>query len=188
MQETSFAQQQNHLHLLITRDLCPDDQTFVRFKERLQSGPLTRDEHKPTHFSVYFLPINSTTKQAFFVHHKKANLWISPGGHLDRGEYPEQTLVREIREELGITHLFVTPPKPFLFTIVEITDNKLPCKTHYDIWYTLETDGRDFQVDPAEFYETRWLTIPEARELVTDPSNLYALQKIEELFLQRNPG
>jgi len=55
-----------------------------------------------------------------------------------------------------------------------------PCKAHYDLWYSVQKDGSDFDIDPREFHETRWLTVAEARKLVTDPPNLKALEMIEQ--------
>ncbi|HVO28865.1 MAG TPA: hypothetical protein VMT81_02700, partial [Candidatus Paceibacterota bacterium] len=58
----------------------------TRYVARAGEGNLTRDEDPATHFCVYFLPYNPATKQIFMVHHKKAGIWLAPGGHIDRGE------------------------------------------------------------------------------------------------------
>ena len=98
---------------------------------------------------------------------------------MDPSETPHETLNREIEEELGVKTFFKETPIPFQFFIVDIENKIQPCKAHHDLWYTMETDGSDFKVDPAEFYDAKWMTIEEARKIVTDPSNLLALQKIE---------
>jgi len=158
----------------------PDVRT--RHTERLAQGRPTRDEDPDTHFCVYFLPFNPGTGEVFLVHHRKANLWISPGGHIDAGETPLETLGREAREELGLPY---NPPRneqPFLLTITEIRTPSHPCRRHYDIWYLICTDGDGFVVDPAEFYETRWVGLPEALELVSDPNNCQALAEVQRRF------
>jgi 8-oxo-dGTP pyrophosphatase MutT (NUDIX family) len=149
------------------------------FLTRIREGSLTRDENTLSHLCVYFLPYNPSSKKVFLVHHKKAKLWLSPGGHIDKGESPLETLQREVKEELGFDYQASTQTQPFLFTTVSINNPVVPCKTHFDIWYGIRTDGSNFEIDPREFNETRWLTIVEARELVIDSSNLQALDIVE---------
>lgn len=36
------------------------------------------------------------------VHHKKLNLWLPPGGHIEEGELPSECVVREVKEETGL--------------------------------------------------------------------------------------
>ncbi|MDP2815648.1 MAG: NUDIX domain-containing protein [Rectinemataceae bacterium] len=155
-------------------------ETFALYQQRLVEGKLTRDENTQSHFCVYFLPYNPATKDVFIVHHKKSGLWIAPGGHIDEGETLFQALNREIKEELGVERSFTEMPAPFLLTITRIDSATHPCKMHFDIWFLLSTDGANFQIDPKEFHETRWVDITAARQIVTDKPNLTALTVIEK--------
>jgi 8-oxo-dGTP pyrophosphatase MutT (NUDIX family) len=148
------------------------------FKERLISGNITKQENPESHFCVFFLPHNKQTGEVFLVHHKKASKWISPGGHIDLGENIHQTLNREINEELGISNAFSKLPKPFYVSHLEI-NNEYKCKKHFDLWFEFETDGNNFQVDPSEFLDTKWLTYQEAIETTTDPWNKSAITIIQ---------
>ena len=40
--------------------------------------------------------------KVLLIHHKKLNLWLPVGGHIDENETPDQALLREIEEEVGI--------------------------------------------------------------------------------------
>jgi len=150
--------------------------------KRLAEGNLTRDESDKSHFCAYFLPYDPTSKKVFIVHHKKSGLWLAPGGHIDKGEELMQTLNREIEEELGVKNKVTEKIGPFLLTITPINNPGHLCREHLDVWYRIPTDGSEFNVDPREFHETRWLTIEEAKKLVTDPPNIEALDKMEILF------
>jgi len=79
---------------------------------------------------------------------------------------------------LGVKDHFKEAPNPFLLTITRINNTTQPCKTHYDIWYLMTTDGANFNVDPQEFYSTKWLSIDEARKIVTAPTNIAALKML----------
>jgi 8-oxo-dGTP pyrophosphatase MutT (NUDIX family) len=152
-----------------------------RYLERLmETADLTRDEKNPSHFCVYFLPFNPKTKQVFFVHHKKSGLWLSPGGHIDKGELLLDALNREIKEELGVADFFSELPKPFLISITPIDNTVQPCKEHFDIWFLLETEGTNFHVNPHEFYNTKWISLNEAKNIITDEANLKAIKIINQ--------
>ena len=148
------------------------------YRDRLGQGKLVKEQNEQSHFCVYFLPQNPETREIFIVHHKKAGKWLAPGGHIELGETVDQTLRREVYEELGYELNDSVEYTPFLLTVTEIDDSALPCRRHYDIWHLLPTDGRNFVVDPREFHETRWLSIDDARKIVTDPNNLLALDNI----------
>jgi len=40
--------------------------------------------------------------KVLLIHHKKLNLWLPPGGHIEENETPDDALKREFREEVGI--------------------------------------------------------------------------------------
>lgn len=159
------------------------ESVILRFTERLKRGSLTRDESPKTHFCTYFLPYNKEVRKVFIIHHKKSGLWLSPGGHIDRGEDLLTTLNREIDEELGIKNKITEEIKPFLLTITPIDNSVQPCKEHLDIWYRIPMDKEEISANLREFHASRWVTLSEARELITDEPNLKALEKMERILI-----
>ncbi len=174
---------QQEISEILDGSLCDSETTFRAFQERLKEDTYTRDENPKSHFCVFFLPYDPKNKKVFLVHHKKSGFWIAPGGHIDTGESVVQAVNRETREELGVENAFADSSKPFLFTICPIENTVQACKIHFDIWYLLKTDGSDFNIDPAEFLDAKWMTIEEARKIVTVPENLKALEAVERLYL-----
>lgn len=155
---------------------------ILRFTERLERGSLTRDENPRTHFCVYFLPYDRETRKVFIIHHKKSGLWLSPGGHIDKGETLMVTLNREIDEELGVKNKLREEIKPFLLTITPIKHTNVSCKEHLDIWYQIPMTENEININPSEFLDSRWVTLTEARVLITDKPNLEALEKMERVL------
>jgi len=166
---------------VIERRICDSEQTYARFAERLEEGLLTRDENPQSHFCAYFLPYNRDNQKFFLGHHKKANMWIAPGGHIDKGETLLDTVNRELEEELGVRAFFQEAPKPFLLTITPIENKIQICKAHFDIWFLVPTDGANFLVDPREFHETKWVGEQEAKQLAGDAANQKAIEIVKQI-------
>ena len=40
-------------------------------------------------------------------HHRKLEMWLPPGGHIERDELPDDAAVREVWEETGIRVVLV---------------------------------------------------------------------------------
>ncbi len=47
--------------------------------------------------------------KVLLIKHKKLNMWLTPGGHVDERELPHQTAEREFLEETGIKVKAVEP-------------------------------------------------------------------------------
>jgi len=152
------------------------------YRERIAKGNLTKDEDPVSHFCAYFLPYNPATKQVLFGHHKKSGKWLSPGGHIDKGESLLETLNREIEEELGVNNFFEQKPGPFLLTITPIDRDPRQCREHFDVWHLMKTDGKNFNIDMSEYHEVRWLPISEAKKITTDAANQAALDLLETIY------
>ena len=116
-------------------------------------------------------------KKVFIGHHKKSGLWLFNGGHMDKGETPEESLDREMGEEWGVKIKLEIIGEPKLLTITPINNpTKQKCTSHYDIWYFVPLSEADFKPDQdllaTEFHTTGWKTIDEARALITDQATL----------------
>jgi len=54
------------------------------------------------HFNVTVYIIDPITKKFLFIKHKKLGKWLSPGGHVDENERPDNAAIREVLEETGL--------------------------------------------------------------------------------------
>lgn len=157
------------------------------FINRAKEGQLARDENPYTHFCVYFAGYDPDGRKVFIGHHKKSGLWLFNGGHMDKGETPEESLDREMGEEWGLKVRLEDIGEPRLLTITPINNpTKQKCTSHYDIWYFVPLSESDFKPDQdllaTEFHTTGWKTIDEARVLITNLNTLRAIDEFEKIF------
>lgn len=104
-----------------------------------------------------------TAEAVLLVDHVAAGLWLPPGGHVEPGEHPADTALREAQEELGVRPPFATePPAPAFVTVARTVGPG----SHVDVslWFLLRGDrSMPLVPDPAEIRGTRWWTFEEVR-------------------------
>ena len=87
-------------------------------------------------------------------------IWDIFGGHMEAGESPEQTLQRELAEELGITITVWS----YVETLIEPGGNRYGKLIYH--WYLVTGwDGVPTNVQPEEHDHIQWFALDEALQL-----------------------
>ena len=123
----------------------------------IDSGAELCRRHKPAsppkHLVAYFAVVDDD--HILLVDHINAELWLPTGGHVEPGEQPKTTALREAREELSMEASFLHD-KPLFLTVTE-TVGKTAGHTDVSIWYALKGNRADNLVfDQSEFHSVRW--------------------------------
>jgi 8-oxo-dGTP diphosphatase len=120
----------------------------------------------PKHLVSYFAVIDGD--HILLVDHKSAQLWLPPGGHVEPGEHPRETVARELKEELGLVagHDIAEPLMVTCTTTVGLTAG------HVDVslWYVVTADrNQGIRFDEQEFVEVKWFRCSDVPFHRSDP-------------------
>ena len=135
------------------------------------------NEHAdPTHVTASALVVG---QRGTVLHlHKRLNIWLQPGGHIESGETPADGALREATEETGL--VVAHPVSGPRFFHVDVHPGPRG-HTHLDLRYLLHVDD---VVDPAppagESPHVRWFSWDEAFA-VADAGLVGALVRAREL-------
>jgi 8-oxo-dGTP diphosphatase len=136
----------------------------------------------PQHLVSYFAVVDGDN--ILLVDHKNAQLWLPPGGHVEPGEHPRNTVAREVREELGFSaaHEIAAPLMVTCTTTVGLS----PGHIDVSLWYLVNVErSQTMTYDEQEFAGIKWFALSEVPVDRSDP-NLGRF--IRKLRAQRDHG
>jgi 8-oxo-dGTP diphosphatase len=130
----------------------------------------------PKHLVSYFPVIDED--YILLVDHKNAQRWLPTGGHVEQGENPRATVVRERKEELGleVSESELGPP-----LMVTVTQTVGVSSGHIDVslWYPVHRSRTaPVTFDEAEFNDVRWFHFSEVPLGRSDPNLGHFLHKL----------
>jgi 8-oxo-dGTP pyrophosphatase MutT (NUDIX family) len=152
-----------------TRDvaaLVPQSERERRSKEQILAGlrdlPHPFDERAgATHLTASAILVGP---QGTLLHlHKKLNMWLQPGGHVEPGEAPWDAAVREVFEETGLCAEIRQPKPPLL----HVDAHRAGTHIHLDLRYLLWASGAPAP-PPGESQIVRWFKLETAMTFADD--------------------
>ena len=106
--------------------------------------------------------------------------WALPKGWVEQGEEPEQTAVREVREETGLQTRVLRKVDEISYQFYSRADHDRISKTVH--LFLLECLGGDTADHDTEVEEARWFPIEEASQRLTYKNEREALEKAAVLL------
>jgi mutator protein MutT len=88
------------------------------------------------------------------------SVWDLFGGHIEAGEQPEQTLIRELQEELGIVPTKWIHVETFVGSVPERDE-----EVHYHVYLVRAWSGTPVNQQPDEHTKIEWFSLAQTVEL-----------------------
>lgn len=130
----------------------------------------------PQHLVSYFAVVDAG--HVLLVDHRNAQLWLPTGGHVEPGEHPRDTVVRELKEELGLAPL--QPVAAPLMITCTTTVGLTAGHTDVSLWYVVHAGrSQPLSFDADEFTAVRWFRFGEVPFERSDPHMRRFVAKLE---------
>lgn len=160
------------------KNIALEAETIKAFQNRLKKNTTyLKSDGVADHFCVGVLVVNKKQKKMFVGHHIKSDHWMGAGGHMEEGESPLDTVIRECKEELGLEVINAT-----MFDLTHFDDvNRSDCMQHYDFFYRVELETLpNLTADKGEFHEAGWYSFDEVLNKKLLPKYRASLVKVFE--------
>lgn len=133
--------------------------------------------------------------RALLHRHKKLNMWLPVGGHIDCDELPHEAALREVKEETGLTVTLHNPDpsvdfgdvcqliRPMHILLENVFEHTDRYHQHIDLIYYATSDTDDIKPNDGETDTMKWFTAEEIMSFDAAPRGvkMLALEAIDVL-------
>ncbi len=129
--------------------------------------------------------------ELLLIEHRKLGLWLPVGGHIDGNEIPPEAMIREAREEVGLSIKLLSVPSEY-HTLNEVCQyanplhsniHKVGDHNHYCQFYICEAPGDQIvKANKKEISGSRWISYLNLNSFVEKNNLAYlAFKRYEEI-------
>jgi 8-oxo-dGTP pyrophosphatase MutT (NUDIX family) len=142
------------------------------------------------HIAASAWVLDSTRSHAALIHHRKLNLWLQPGGHVEDADTSWRAAAqREVTEETGLARFIPQADDAKLFDVdVHPIPERHhePAHFHYDLRFLFIADvdattNKKLLINAVEAHDCRWFALT---ELVNDSSLDASIRRMIELSIR----
>ena len=142
----------------------------------------------PLHVTASALIADPATARVLLRWHQRQQAWLQVGGHGDPGESePLAIALREGAEETGLADLVPWPDAQLRHLVIVSVPagNGEPAHEHADLRFFMATRTPDAVRPENEHAPLRWLSLAEARALISQDNLLETLARLERFLARR---
>ena len=127
---------------------------------------ISKPASPPQHLVSYFAVVDED--HVLLVDHRNAQLWLPTGGHVEPGEHPRDTVIRELKEELSLVPR-VPVSAPLMLTCTT-TVGLTAGHRDVSLWYVVQASRKQpITFDEQEFESVQWFRFSEVPFERSDP-------------------
>jgi 8-oxo-dGTP pyrophosphatase MutT (NUDIX family) len=158
---------------------------LARVRAMLAGAPDPWSRDLPLHLTASAVVVHPETERVLLRWHEKMGSWLQIGGHGDPGEVdPVAVALREGREETGLADLRPWPTTRLRHLVVVAVPaaGREPAHEHADLRYVLATATPAEARPERPTAPLRWLSVPEALDLVAEDNLRETLDRARRSF------
>ena len=143
-------------------------------------GHIHKPDNMEQHLGVLTQVLSPDRESVYLINHKKAQMWLPPGGHVDKDVSLQEAVRNEIREELNIEAAFIDENSFFHTRTLTQGSNA----GHIDVtyWFMLEGDtSMQYEVQEKEASGSKWFKIQELLDDLNFSHLHRSLKKIQNI-------